>query len=259
MSPAGIRSRLSYANVAATVALCLALGGGAYAAATAPKNSVTSKSVKNNSLKGADVAPDTLTGADLREDSLGEVPQAASADTAGTAATADGVDQNAVTGAGVVDGSLSGADVGPNSLGGAQVDESSLELPAAPNEATPISKRQSANTGFETVFEGNGLRVEVDCSGASGSGDVRFDLLAPGVLERTALFNGVAVATGSQGGPANDAALANATTNGETDVTARWRRDSDGKVVTVEMAVITNNAAVAPVTDCVHVGTAFAE
>ncbi len=260
-------TRLSYANIMATVALCVALGGGAYAASTAPKNSVNSKSVKN----------DSLTGADLQERSLGAVPSAESA---------TGVADNSITGGSVVNDSLSGADlnesslgqvpsaaavapdsvtgagVADDSLGGADVNESSLQLPAvpaAPDEATPISKRQSANTGFETVFEENGLRVEVDCSGALGSGNVRFDLLAPGVLERTALFNGGAVATGSQGGPANDAALANASVSGEIDVAARWRRDSDGKVVTVSMAVITTNGALSPITDCVHVGTALAE
>jgi hypothetical protein len=53
----------------ATVAVFVALGGGAYAL-TAPKGSVTSKSVKNQSLKGKDVAPDTLTGSDVLESSL---------------------------------------------------------------------------------------------------------------------------------------------------------------------------------------------
>lgn len=64
-----MRANLSYANLVATLALFIALGGGAYAV-TAQKNSVTSKSVKNNSLKGADVADDSLTGADVAESTL---------------------------------------------------------------------------------------------------------------------------------------------------------------------------------------------
>src|SRR5215208_578339 len=45
---------LSYANVIATLALFLALGGGAYAVTKLPKNSVTSLQVKNGSLLAKD-------------------------------------------------------------------------------------------------------------------------------------------------------------------------------------------------------------
>ena len=44
----------TYANVVATLALFLALGGGAYAVTTLPKNSVTSVQVKNRSLLAKD-------------------------------------------------------------------------------------------------------------------------------------------------------------------------------------------------------------
>jgi len=65
-----VRARLSYANVMATIAVFVALGGGAYAAATAKKNSVTSKSVKNGSIQGVDVGKDTLSGANINEGTL---------------------------------------------------------------------------------------------------------------------------------------------------------------------------------------------
>lgn len=45
---------LSYANVMATVALFIALGGGAYAAITLPKDSVTTIQVKDGSLLAKD-------------------------------------------------------------------------------------------------------------------------------------------------------------------------------------------------------------
>lgn len=45
---------LSYANVMATLALFIALGGGAYAAVKLPKNSVTTVQVKNGSLLARD-------------------------------------------------------------------------------------------------------------------------------------------------------------------------------------------------------------
>src|SRR5258705_12135535 len=49
-----MRRHLSYANVTATLALFVALGGGAYAATKLPANSVTSVQVKNGSLLAKD-------------------------------------------------------------------------------------------------------------------------------------------------------------------------------------------------------------
>jgi hypothetical protein len=65
-----IRRHLTYANVIATVALFVALGGGAYAVTTAKRNSVTSKSVKNGAIKGIDVLDESLTGQDVNEGTL---------------------------------------------------------------------------------------------------------------------------------------------------------------------------------------------
>src|SRR4051812_20694114 len=45
---------LSYANVMATIAVFIALGGGAYAVTTLPRNSVTTVQVKNRSLLARD-------------------------------------------------------------------------------------------------------------------------------------------------------------------------------------------------------------
>jgi hypothetical protein len=51
-----IRDRLTYANVTATIALFVALSGGAYAALNLPRNSVESKHIVNGQVKAADVA-----------------------------------------------------------------------------------------------------------------------------------------------------------------------------------------------------------
>jgi hypothetical protein len=51
-----VRAHLSYANVMASIAVFIALGGGAYAAVIAPKNSVTSRSIKNGQVKRQDIA-----------------------------------------------------------------------------------------------------------------------------------------------------------------------------------------------------------
>ena len=100
---ARLTQRLSYANVIATVALFLALGGGAYAAFHLPKNSVGSKNIKKHAVKakhlakgavktaavkkkaitGGKVKPDTLTGKQIKESSLGKVPKATNSDKVG--------------------------------------------------------------------------------------------------------------------------------------------------------------------------------
>ncbi len=60
-----MRTRLSYSNLMATVAVFIALGGSSYAAVK-----VTGKDVKNGTLTGADVKNDSLTGGDVRNGSL---------------------------------------------------------------------------------------------------------------------------------------------------------------------------------------------
>jgi hypothetical protein len=62
---ASLRSRLSYANVVASLALFVALGGTGYAAVT-----ITGKNVKDASLTGRDVKNSSLTTSDVKNGSL---------------------------------------------------------------------------------------------------------------------------------------------------------------------------------------------
>jgi hypothetical protein len=83
------RPRLTYANVTATLALFLALGGGAYAATSLPARSVgstqlkasavTRAKIKRSAVDGSKVANESLTGADIKEATLGVVPLATQA------------------------------------------------------------------------------------------------------------------------------------------------------------------------------------
>src|SRR4051812_32074139 len=92
----GLRPRPTYANVTATLALFVALGGGAYAATAIPANSIGSQQlrksavvgskIKSNAVTGSKVRASSLTGADIKESSLAKVPSAAAADTATHAA-----------------------------------------------------------------------------------------------------------------------------------------------------------------------------
>jgi hypothetical protein len=83
-----LRSGLTYANVIATLALFLALGGGAYAVSKLPKNSVGTPQLKKNAVRSGKVKNGAVRGPDVNEATLGKVPAARRADTAGTAGRA---------------------------------------------------------------------------------------------------------------------------------------------------------------------------
>ena len=105
---ARLRARLSYANVTATLALFVALGGTTYAAATLPKNSVGSRQLRRHAVSNSKLRPNavsastikpgavtslrvrdgSLTGRDINSATLGKVPAAATADHATSADTA---------------------------------------------------------------------------------------------------------------------------------------------------------------------------
>jgi hypothetical protein len=75
-----LRGRLTYANVMATIAVFIALGGASYAATQKlPKNSVGTKQLKKNAVTGAKVKNGTLTGTQINASTLGTVPNAAQA------------------------------------------------------------------------------------------------------------------------------------------------------------------------------------
>ena len=60
-----LRGRLTYANVMATAAVFIALGGASYAATQLPKNSVGTKQLKKNAVNSAKVKNGSLTGGRL--------------------------------------------------------------------------------------------------------------------------------------------------------------------------------------------------
>ena len=66
----GIRRRLTYSNVVASLALFVALGGVSYAAVNLPRNSVGPSQIKQNAVTGSKVRNSSLTGSDIRNRSL---------------------------------------------------------------------------------------------------------------------------------------------------------------------------------------------
>ena len=65
-----IRSRVTYANVIATLALFMALGGGAYAASKVPNNSVGTKQLEKNAVNSAKVKNGSLLKGDFKAGQL---------------------------------------------------------------------------------------------------------------------------------------------------------------------------------------------
>ena len=70
----GLRNSMSYANVMATIAVFLALGGGAYAALRLPKNSVGTRQIKDGAVNSAKVKNGSLLMTDFK---LGQLPAGA--------------------------------------------------------------------------------------------------------------------------------------------------------------------------------------
>jgi len=66
-----LRQRLTYANVMATVAVFIALGGSSYAV-----SKISGAQLKNRSVSGKKLKRNTLSGAVVRESRLSEVPRA---------------------------------------------------------------------------------------------------------------------------------------------------------------------------------------
>jgi hypothetical protein len=84
-----VRAHLTYANVMATLAVFIALGGTGYAALRIGSkqirdNTVRSKDVRNDNLRGRDVRNSSLSGSDIAESSLDTVPRAQQAANATT-------------------------------------------------------------------------------------------------------------------------------------------------------------------------------
>jgi hypothetical protein len=80
--------RPSASLVISMLALVVALGGTAYAAATLPKNSVGTKQLKNKAVTTSKIANGAVTGAKVNLSTLGTVPSARTAGSATTAASA---------------------------------------------------------------------------------------------------------------------------------------------------------------------------
>lgn len=154
-----LRSRLTYANVVATLALFLVLAGGtAFAASQLGKNTVGSKQLKKNAVTTAKIKNGAVTGAKIKTSTLGTVPSATSAESAKNA-----------THAGTAD---------------------SAKNAAHADSATTADKATSANSATTAATAANALSL----GGIPASGYTRSDCASiSGQVKGFALINGPAV------------------------------------------------------------------
>lgn len=78
-SMGALRQRLTYANVMATVAVFLALGGGAYAAVALPRNSVGQRQLRTGSVGASELKMGAVRSRAVKDRSLGVVDLSTSA------------------------------------------------------------------------------------------------------------------------------------------------------------------------------------
>ncbi len=84
-----LRGHFTYANVMATIAVFIALGGVSYAATRVPKNSVGTAQLRNGAVTGSKIQNVSITRSKLDLQRLGAVPAAEHAESAGSATRAD--------------------------------------------------------------------------------------------------------------------------------------------------------------------------
>ena len=108
------RSKLTYANVMSTLAVFIAIGGGAYAAGLA-RDSVKSKQIKANAVKSIEIADGQVAAVDIGDGAVGSSE----------------IGIGAVGSSEIGDGQVGAAEIGDGSVGAAAVSEGlRLECPA---------------------------------------------------------------------------------------------------------------------------------
>lgn len=133
-----IRQGLTYANLTATVALFIALGGGAYAVSKDSVGSkeietgaVRSKELKDDDVRSADIEVGAVQGSEVADGSIGAADIAdgslAGADIADGSLGGGELTDGTVSGLDVADGSLDGADVAAGGIRGSDVADDSLD------------------------------------------------------------------------------------------------------------------------------------
>jgi hypothetical protein len=147
-----VRKWLTYGNVTATIAIFLAMSGAAVAVTTAPKNSVTSASIKDGEVRSADVRDGAVTAAKIRSDSVG------------SGKAIDG----SLNSADIRDDSLDQRDLGASSVGNTELADNSVgSSKIQPGEVTSTDISDSGILSQDIVGNQIGAREVKDLTAAT--------------------------------------------------------------------------------------------
>jgi hypothetical protein len=138
-----LKGKLNYANVMATVAVFLALGGAAYAATKLPKNSVGTKQIKNNAVTEAKIRNGAIASSKLANGSVGGAQ----------------LKPNSITGANVQNGSLTGTQINASTLGTVPTATSATKAKIATSAENANNSEQLGGIGPTGFIQGSGTIV----------------------------------------------------------------------------------------------------
>lgn len=204
-----MRFRPSYANVMATVAVFIALGGGAYAALSLPAGSVTSKQIAKNAVRAKQIKKRAVRKKELARNAVrsrkikdGRVKSFDLADASvATAKLAD----DAVSTPKLLDESVTAAKLGTVEY--ARIEGAGSTTSATPAELSPAGPELVAEIGgdgFATVL----VQATMTAAGGATEDDCRFTAAITGSGFDTRLpFEGRATFSGPSPGPRTEYAF----------------------------------------------------
>jgi hypothetical protein len=170
-----LRRRVSYANVTATLALFVALGGVTYAAVNLPRDSVRSKQIKEDAVKASEQAPDSVDGSNLIDGSV----------------SAGDLGEGSVGSLSIADGAVGSNELGPDSVTSGKITDGSVAPgDLAPDQAAVAPTLANCDGGLAWGIGGGGsapgywmdahrvvhLQGAVACSGNAAEGGAIFSM-----------------------------------------------------------------------------------
>ena len=195
-----LRDRLTYANVMATIAVFIALGGTSIAAAQLGRDTVGSEQIVNGSIASGDVATGAVRSSDIRDGTVthDDVRDGTlrgrdvatntidSRNLADSGIHADDLDRDSVTGRAIADGSISVRDLAEGTL--PQLQKPTEDGPAGvPSLRTLGAGANQAAAGDDSRL--TDARVPKGAAGGSLAGTFPSPSIAPGAIDSADLFS----------------------------------------------------------------------
>ena len=161
-----MRRHLSYANVMATVAVFVALGGGAFALS---KNSVGNREIENGSVRSQELKDDDVRAQDIEEGAVG-AGEVADGSVGGLEIASGAVDSTQIAdgavGAGkIAAGAVGVAEIAPGAVGSGAIADGSVASVDVADGGIGASDVADGSLGGADVLDGSLTASDVDPTG----------------------------------------------------------------------------------------------